>query len=268
MDNAQTVRVAIHGAAGRIGREVVRAVSESTDLALVALIDRIPFQELDTTLGDVPYYTDPVEAFKESHPHVVVDFSLTDASLSMIELALTKDVSPIIGTTGFTEEQIALIESLCNRHNVPAIYAPNFSIGAILLSKLSVIASQFFETVDITEEHHEGKLDSPSGTALGIAKSISDRRSGPFNHTKSDKEPLPGTRGGLYEGIAIHSSRMPGVMANHQVTFGGSGQTLSIRHNTINRSCYTPGVLLAIRKVRSLTGLTIGLDSILELDVL
>ena len=261
------IRVAIHGAAGRVGREVVHAVSESTDLTLVALIDRIPFQELDITLGDVPYYTDPAEAFRKSYPHVVVDFSLTDASLSMIELAITKDVSPVVGTTGFTEEQIALIESLCNRHHVPAIYAPNFSIGAILLSKLSVIASRFFETVDIIEEHHEGKLDSPSGTALGIAKSISDRRSGPFNHTKSDKEPLLGTRGGLYEGIAIHSSRMPGVMANHQVKFGGSGQTLSIRHETINRSCYAPGVLLAIRKVRALTGLTIGLESLLELDV-
>jgi 4-hydroxy-tetrahydrodipicolinate reductase len=261
----QTIRVAVHGAAGRVGREVIRAVDAAPDMTLVAAIDRIPQDELEPLPSDVSYYTDARMGFTHGKANVVVDFSVAPASLAMIPLAVGAGTRPVIGTTGFTEEQIAYLDAQCREHNLGGLLAPNFTIGAVLLGKLAAMAAPYFDYVDILEEHHEMKVDAPSGTAIGIVNAINEAHPEPFAHNEPTREPLPGTRGGESNGIAIHSSRMPGRMAHHQVTFGGPGQTLTLRHDTTNRECYMPGVLLAIRGVGDLTGITVGLDKLMGL---
>ncbi len=265
MTTDSPIRVAAHGAAGRVGREVIRAVAAAPDMALAAAIDRVPPAELDPLPVPVPYYTDVREALEANPADVIVDFSLAAATLAMAPQALALGVRPVIGTTGFTDEQTADLRRLCEEHGVGGFLAPNFTIGAVLLARLAALAAPWFDYADIVEEHHQMKVDSPSGTALGIARAISDARSGPFDRNVPEREPLPGARGADHDGISIHAARMPGRMAHHQVTFGGPGQTLSLRHDTTDRECYMPGVLLAIRRVGSLAGLTVGLDKLLDL---
>ena len=266
MTSQTNIRVAVHGAAGRVGREVLRAVDAAPDMTLVAAIDRIPPpNELEPLPASVPYYTDASTGYRAAKADVVVDFSIAAASYPMVPIALAAGTRPVIGTTGFSEDQIAYLDAQCREHKLGGVLAPNFTIGAVLLGKLAAIAAPYFEYVDVLEEHHEMKVDAPSGTALGIAKSIHDAHPEPFAHNEPEREPLAGTRGGDYNGISIHSSRMPGRMAHHQVTFGGPGQTLTLRHDTTNRECYMPGVLLAVRKVMDLEGLSVGLDTLLGL---
>ena len=189
---------------------------------------------------DVPYYTDVGKALVAHPSDAIVDFSLAQATLDMLPQALAHSTRPVIGTTGFTPEQVERIGSLCAEHNLGGFLAPNFTIGAVLLTKLAAVAAPYFEYADIVEEHHEMKVDAPSGTALGIAKAVHEAHPERFAHNEPEREPLAGTRGGDYEGISIHAARMPGRMAHHQVTFGGPGQTLSLRHDTTDRECYMP----------------------------
>ena len=265
MTNQKPIRVAVHGAAGRVGREVLRAIDAAPDMVLVAAFDRIPPDALDPLPAKVDYYTDTHAGLMHAKADVVVDFSIAAASFPMVPLALQAGTRPVIGTTGFTEDQIAFLDAQCREHRLGGLLAPNFTIGAVLLSKLAAIAAPYFDYVDVYEEHHEMKIDAPSGTALGIAQAIHDAHPDAFAHNDPDREPLPGTRGGNFHGISVHSSRMPGRMAHHQVTFGGPGQTLTLRHDTTNRECYMPGVLLAVRRVRELDGLVVGLDRLMGL---
>jgi 4-hydroxy-tetrahydrodipicolinate reductase len=262
MSNAG-IRVAVHGAAGRVGREVLRAVAASDDMTLVAAIDRVPAESFSELPPEVPYFTDAGEAFAKTQADVVVDFSIAAASYPMMPVAVASGTCPVIGTTGFTDEQIDELSRVCAERKLGGLLAPNFTIGAVLLGRLAAIAAPYFEYVDLVEEHHEMKIDAPSGTALGIARGIHEAHPDRFKSVVPEKEPLTGTRGGDYHGISIHSARLPGRMAHHQVTFGGPGQTLTLRHDTNNRECYMPGVLLAVRKVREFDGLIIGLDKLL-----
>jgi 4-hydroxy-tetrahydrodipicolinate reductase len=265
MVSNSNIRVAVHGAAGRVGREVLRAVDGATDMTLTAAIDRIAQSELDPLPADVPYYNDVRDALTHAPADVIVDFSIAAASLAMIPQALAGGARPVIGTTGFSDEQIEYLDGLCREHKLGGLLAPNFTIGAVLLSRLAAMAAPYFDYVDLVEEHHEMKVDSPSGTALGIAKAISEAHPERFAHNDPEREPLKGARGADSNGISIHSARMPGRMAHHQVTFGGAGQSLTLRHDTNNRECYMPGVLLAVREVRELEGLTVGLEKLMGL---
>ncbi len=259
------INVAVHGASGRVGREVLRAVAEANDMRLSAAIDRFPKSELPRLPVDVPYHTSINQALQDHPTDVVVDFSVASASIAMLSAVVNAGVSPVIGTTGYTAEQIESLRKLCSEQGVGALLAPNFTIGAVLLSKLASLAAPYFEYVDIAEEHHEMKIDSPSGTALGIAHAISEAHESRFARNVPEREPIEGARGAEYNGITVHATRMPGRLAHHPVTFGGPGQTLSLRHDTIDRQCYMPGVLLAIRQVRDQSGLVIGLDKIMGL---
>ena len=263
--SSSAIRVALHGAAGKVGREVLQAVAAAPDMEMVAAIDRVPQQDVPPLPKGVPYYTDARYGLTSCHADVVVDFSTANASVAMVPLALSAGIRPVIGTTGISDAQMAYLDGLCREHRLGGFWAPNFTIGAALLAKLAAMASRFFDYVEISEEHHEAKIDAPSGTALAIAKAISEAHPAPFQRNVPEKEPLASTRGGEYNGMSIHSGRMPGRMAHHQVTFGGPGQTLSLRHDTINRECYMPGVLLAVRRVREWEGLTVGLDKLLDL---
>ena len=184
----------------------------------------------------------------------------------MIPKAIQYKVSPVIGTTGFNEKDLSYISDTCDRNKVPGFIAPNFTIGAVLLGKLAAMAAPYFEYADLVEEHHENKIDSPSGTAIQIANSIHEARLTPFSQNHPSKEPYAGARGASVHGINIHSSRMPGRLAHHQVTFGGAGQALILRHDTNDRECYMPGVLMAVRKVLTLPNFTVGLDQLLDFN--
>ena len=265
MANAFPIRVAVHGAAGRVGREVLRAVAGASDMELVAAIDRLPAAETPPLPVEVAYHTDLAEGLGSAHPEVMVDFTNAEASLAMAPVALAAGTRLVIGSTGFREEHLAHLEGLCAQHGLSAVCAPNFALGAVVLTRLAATAARFFDYADVAEEHHETKIDAPSGTALAIVKAIREAKGGDYQHPTPEREPLEGTRGGSYGGVTIHSSRMPGRMAHHQVTFGAPGQTLTLRHDTMNRECYMPGVLLAVRRVRELQGLTVGLEKLLEI---
>ena len=156
-----------------------------------------------------------------------------------------------------------MLAELSRKNRVGIMVAPNFALGAVVLNHLARIAARFFEYVDVFEAHHEAKIDAPSGTALKLARDIAAERR--FIRKIPEAEPLPGTRGGDYNGVSIHSSRMPGRMAHHEVVFGAPGQTLTLRHDTISRECYMPGVLLAIKEVVKRREFMVGLEKVLGL---
>lgn len=259
MASESGIRVVVHGAAGKVGREVVAAVSAAERFHLAATVDLAEPQ----ALVGAPHYRNVADALNEHPADVVVDFTNAAASMGMAPAALGAGARLVIGSTGFSEEQLRRLEGLVGEHRLSAVLAPNFTIGAVLLMQLASMAAHYFEYVEVVEEHHETKIDAPSGTALALARAIHEGRSDGFRRNVPEREPLAGTRGADYEDISIHSVRMPGKMANHQVTFGGQGQTLTLRHDTINRECYLPGVLMAAERVMKLDGLVIGLDKVM-----
>lgn len=181
----------------------------------------------------------------------------------MARVAVPRDVRPVIGTTGLSEKDLGTLDALSREHGVGILLVPNFALGAVVLTYLVRQAARFFEYADIFEAHHEAKIDAPSGTALAIARAIAEEKR--FKRPVPQKEPLAGTRGGDYNGVAIHSTRMPGRLAHHEVVFGAPGQTLTLRHDTLSRECYMPGLLLAVKEVVKRRTLVIGLEEVLGL---
>ena len=171
----------------------------------------------------------------------------------------------VIGTTGLSPADLSEIDSLCRANDIGAVVAANFSLGAILMIHLAKVAARFFDYAEIIELHHEQKVDAPSGTALSTAKEMVEARGQPFDWAHTQKETLSGSRGGDYQGVAIHSVRLPGLLAHQEVIFGGLGQTLKIRHDTISRESFMPGVVLAIKEVVKLKRLVFGLENLLGL---
>ena len=196
---------------------------------------------------------------------VVVDFSNADGAMSAIRTASAHQVNVVVGSTGLSESNYQEADGLANEHGVGIIIAPNFAMGAVLMIHLAKEASRFFDYADLTEMHHEAKIDAPSGTALAIARAAVEGKSGGFVNVQAEKELIEGPRGGDYEGISVHSARMPGRVAHHELVFGGLGQTLTIRHDSISRESFMPGVTMAIREVVNRTGLTVGLENLMGL---
>jgi 4-hydroxy-tetrahydrodipicolinate reductase len=199
------------------------------------------------------------------HPDVVVDFTVADAGMSSARLALKNGANLVMGTTGLTDADLAEIDEIALKYNKGAVVAANFAIGAVILMHLAKIAAKYLDNAEIIELHHDKKLDAPSGTALATARGMLKARGKPFTFPKTEKETLKGTRGGEMEGIAIHSVRLPGLVASQEVIFGALGQTLSIRHDTISRESFMPGVILAVKEVVKRHGLVHGLDALLNL---
>jgi 4-hydroxy-tetrahydrodipicolinate reductase len=263
------IRVVVHGALGRVGREVVNATCKDADLKLVGAADAkadgnaLP---LPVGSGTVPLSKSLESILTQTEPQVIVDFSVTEASMAMTRLATKHKVNLVIGTTGLSPDNLEEIDRLAKANGVGAVVASNFTVGAVLMIHLAKIAAKYFDNVEIIELHHDQKLDAPSGTAVSTARAISEARGKPFVHPKVQKETVVGARGAELQGVALHSVRLPGLMAHQEVIFGTSGQTLIIRHDTINRECYMPGVVMAVKKVVELKGLTIGLDRLLGLQ--
>jgi 4-hydroxy-tetrahydrodipicolinate reductase len=196
---------------------------------------------------------------------VVVDFTTAEAAAENAAEALARSVPIVIGTTGLGQDQLKEIDELARESHTAALVAPNFAIGANLLAQFARIASKFFDSAEVIEIHHDGKIDAPSGTALMIAQGMRDGRGRPFAGDNVSKHVLPNSRGATAGELHVHSLRMPGFVATHEVIFGGPGQSLTIRHDSIGRDSFVPGVIFAVKNIRGQVGLVYGLDQLMGL---
>jgi len=260
------IKVLVHGAAGRVGQEVIKAVCQEPEMKLVGAVDLKVSGDslaLPDGAGKVPFSVDFAAMLDSCEPDVVVDFTIAKASMPAVRTAAKRGVNLVIGTTGFSAQELEEMQKLAEANEVGIVAAPNFALGAVLMMHLAKIAGKFIDHAEIIELHHDRKLDAPSGTSLLTARAMAEARGKPFLPPAAG-EPTS-SRGQTVEGINIHSVRMPGLMAHQEVIFGASGQTLSIRHDTINRECYMPGVMLAIKAVVKQKGFIYGLDKLLGL---
>jgi 4-hydroxy-tetrahydrodipicolinate reductase len=269
----ETIRVGVSGAAGRMGREVVKAVLAEADLQLVMAVDTHDIgQDVAIVAGlpdpvGVALESDLAEAMATKQPQVVVDFTAPSVVFDNAITVIKAGARCVIGTTGLSPQNVSRIETEVMNHNMAALIAPNFAIGAVLLMKFAQEASRYFDHAEIIELHHNQKLDAPSGTALRTAdlmRQVQPRFGKTNVDENQEKEILLGSRGGKAEGeIHIHSVRLPGLVAHQEVIFGGLGQTLTIRHDSLDRTSFMPGVVLAIRKIVGAQGLIYGLENLL-----
>ena len=241
------IKVGVLGARGRMGAEVVKAVTEAADLELVAALD----------LGD------SLETLKSSGAQVVVDFTTPDSVMANLEFLANNGIHAVVGTTGFDAARIATLEKLIAANpSVGILIAPNFAIGAVLMMEFATKAAKYFESAEIIELHHPNKVDAPSGTAARTASLMAAARA------KAGLSPMPdatsssldGARGALVGDVPVHSVRLRGLIAHQEVLLGGLGETLTIRHDSLDRAGFMPGVLLGVRKVSAHPGLTVGLE--------
>ena len=260
--------VIVNGACGRMGQAVLKAVQEADGLELVGAVDIKGGADTGSLVGlptnGILVETDLEALLARKKPEVMVDFTRPDVVFGNVMTALAHKTSPVVGTTGLSDEQKAEIAKAAEENDTPAFIAPNFAIGAVLLMVMSRQAAKYMPDVEIIELHHDKKLDAPSGTAIQTAAMIAEVRKAHKQGNPDEFEKLEGARGADYEGMHIHSVRLPGYVAHQEVIFGGLGQTLTIRHDSMNRESFMPGVVFAAKKVRSLKGLTVGLDKLLD----
>lgn len=270
------IRVVVTGAAGGVGREVVRAVAKAPDLELVGCVGRHAGvgQDAGEVAGVGPLGVriagELNRVLEEVEADVGVDFTRPDTVMENIHTYLSHGVRPVVGTTGLSEADLREIEETASNLGLGVVVAPNFAVGAVLMMRFARIAAQFFPQAEIIELHHERKVDAPSGTALRTAELIvegwkAERRNMPVPLAEQ-YEKLAGARGGDFEGVRLHSVRLPGLVAHQEVIFGLPGQILTLRHDSTSRESFVPGVLLAIREVLHRPGLSYGLESLLFKD--
>ena len=263
------ITVAVNGVLGRMGRTVLEALEGEPGLVPVGGADARAASDtiaLPGGSGEIPLFAGPAALIERVRPQVLVDFTNGDGAAAAIRAAAPAGVRVVSGSTGITDVVLAEAGQLAREHDVGIIVASNFALGAVLLGHLGSIAARYFEYAEVMESHHEMKIDAPSGTALSLARSLVEGKGGPFVSVVPEKETLPGTRGGTHEGVSIHSGRMPGRLARHEIVFGAPGQTLALVHDSISRDSFMPGVLLAVRRVMTSGALIVGLDRVLGLD--
>lgn len=263
----KTIRVVVHGALGRVGREVVNTLCREPEIQVVGAVEREVAENslpLPDGSGAVPFSSSLETILADCRPDVLVDFTTAQAVMPAVRIAAEHGVNLVIGTTGLTADNLGEIEKLSTAHKVGAVVAPNFALGAVLMLHLAKVAARYLDYAEIIELHHHQKADAPSGTALSTAKAMAQARGKPFSRPPEQGKPAP-SRGEQVEGIAIHSVRLPGLLAHQEILLGALGQTLSIRHDTISRECFMPGIILAIKEVVKRQGLIHGLDTLLGL---
>lgn len=259
-----SIRVAVAGATGKMGREAIIALAAAQDMEPVGATcrqDRGTQLALPDTGSFIPLSTNLEEVLSETKPDVLVDFTNAQTLMAGAPIAGRMGIHMVTGTTSLGDTDLQQLDMISKEHKIGIIVAPNFSIGAVLLVNLAKQAAPFFDYADIVETHHEAKIDAPSGTAQVIADAITQETS--YERNVPEREPIPGARGGEYKGVSIHSLRMAGRVAHHEVIMGVAGQTLTLRHDMISRDCCMPGMLRAVREVGNLKSLVIGLDKIL-----
>jgi 4-hydroxy-tetrahydrodipicolinate reductase len=265
----QNVRVVVVGAKGKMGRETVKAILNEPGLEFVGAVDRtldgVKVSEvLGLDCGDVVFRTDLGQVLLESNADVMVDFTNPHSVKANIDKAIEYGVRPVVGTTGMTPDEIAAWDRACKEREIGGLIAPNFAIGAILMMRFAAQAARYLPHVEVIEMHHDQKLDAPSGTAIKTLELIAKEREAMGQGHPNEKETIVGSRGGDYEGMRVHSVRLPGYVAHQQVIFGGLGQTLTLRHDSINRESFMPGVVLSCKQVMAYTGLVYGLENLLD----
>jgi 4-hydroxy-tetrahydrodipicolinate reductase len=260
------IKVVIFGATGRVGQVLVNSLSREPSVKLVGAVDiKAAGGKLNLPDGTaIPFSSDLEQILAATQPEVMVDFTLAKATLPAVRIAVKHKVGVVIGTTGLTVDNLAEIEQQANSQKVGIIIASNFALGAVLMMHFAKLAAKYMDYAEIIELHHNQKADAPSGTALTTARAMAESRGKPFSQAVDDGKNFP-SRGEKTAGVTIHAVRLPGLMAHQEVIFGGLGQTLTIRHDTIGRECYVPGVLLAIQEVVKQQGLIQGLDKLLNL---
>jgi 4-hydroxy-tetrahydrodipicolinate reductase len=245
------MKVAVLGAKGRMGAETVAAIESASDLTLSSALD----------LGD------SLDQLVKTGTEVVIDFTHPDSVMKNLEFAINNGIHVVVGTTGFDDKKLSELKNLLSKNpKVGALIAPNFGLGAVLMMQFSQKAAQYFESVEIIELHHANKVDAPSGTAIRTAELITDARKQSKKGAMPDasKTIIPGARGAKVGDVPIHSVRSHGYVAHQEVIFGDTGETLSIRHDSINRAGFMPGVLIGVRNVAKHPGLTVGLENYME----
>ena len=246
----EPIRVGVLGARGRMGQQVCQAVDASEDLDLVAMVDA----------GDWLF------SVADAGAQVLVDFTHPDVVMDNVRFAVDQGIHAVVGTTGFTSERLDTIRTwLADVPELGVLVAPNFGIGAVLSMKFAQLAARFYDSAEVIELHHPEKVDAPSGTAARTAELIAQARAdaglGPM--PDATKQSLDGARGADVDGVRVHALRVAGMVAHQEIVFGGTGETLTIRHDSLNRSSFMPGVLLAIRETPTRPGLTVGIEALL-----
>ncbi|KNA93045.1 4-hydroxy-tetrahydrodipicolinate reductase [Gordonia sp. w5E2] len=246
------IRVGVFGSGGKVGQAMVDAVEAAEDLVFTTGVDK----------GD-----DPV-AFVDTDTSVVIDFTHPSVVMDNLKFLIENGIHAVVGTTGFTAERLAQVrEWLSDAPGVGVLIAPNFAIGAVLSMRFAQQAARFFDSVEVIELHHPHKADAPSGTAYRTAALIAESRAqaGVGPSPDATTEELPGARGAVVDGVRVHSVRLAGLVAHQEVLLGTQGETLTIRHDSIDRSSFAPGVLLGVRQIGTRPGLTVGLDELMDL---
>ena len=275
MASDNLIPVVVNGALGKMGREVIKAVAQAEDMTLVGAVDHQPGsqgQDIGEVVGigplEVPILSDLqsvlVLATQEKVQGVMVDFTNPDGVYENVRSAIAYGVRPVVGTTVLSVDQIRDLSDFADKASTGCLIAPNFAIGVLLMQQAAVQACQYFDHVEIIELHHNQKADAPSGTAIKTAQMLAETGK-TFNPAAVEEtETITGAKGGLGPGhIPLHSVRLPGLIAHQEVLFGSPGQLYTLRHDTTDRACYMPGVLLGIRKVIELKGLVYGLEKLL-----
>jgi len=244
------MRVGVLGAKGKVGATMVAAVQATDDLTLSAEVDA----------------GDPLSVFVDTRTEVVIDFTAPDVVMSNLKFLIDNGIHAVVGTTGFTDERLAQVKAwLAEKPDTSVLIAPNFAIGAVLSMRFAQEAARFFESVEVIELHHPNKADAPSGTAVRTAKLIAEARKDLPPNPDATSTSLDGARGANVDGIPVHSVRLAGLVAHQEVLLGTQGETLTIRHDSIDRTSFVPGVLLAVRRIRERSGLTVGIEPLLDL---
>jgi 4-hydroxy-tetrahydrodipicolinate reductase len=244
------MRVGVLGAKGKVGATMVQAVEAAEDLTFTAGVDA----------------GDSLSLFTDSATEVVIDFTHPDVVMDNLKFLIDNGIHAVVGTTGFTDERLNQVRSwLADKADVAALIAPNFAIGAVLSMHFAKQAARFFESAEVIELHHPQKADAPSGTAARTARLIAEARKDLPPNPDATSTGIEGARGANVEGIPVHSVRLAGLVAHQEVLFGTQGETLTIRHDSLDRASFVPGVLLAVRTVREHPGLTAGLEPLLDL---
>jgi 4-hydroxy-tetrahydrodipicolinate reductase len=244
------MRVGVLGANGKVGATMVAAVEAAADLGFSAGVDA----------------GDPLSLLVDTGTEVVIDFTHPDVVMGNLKFLIDNGIHAVVGTTGFTDERLAQVRAwLSERPGVSVLIAPNFAIGAVLCMHFAQLAARHFESVEVIELHHPHKADAPSGTAIRTARLIAEAREGMAPHPDATSTSLDGARGAKVDGVPVHSVRLAGLVAHQEVLFGTQGETLTIRHDSIDRTSFVPGVLLAVRRIREHPGLTVGIEPLLDL---
>jgi 4-hydroxy-tetrahydrodipicolinate reductase len=244
------MRVGVLGAKGKVGATMVAAVQAAEDLALSAEVDA----------------GDSLSLLTDSDTEVVIDFTHPDVVMSNLEFLIGNGIHAVVGTTGFTTERLEQVQAWLADTKTSVLIAPNFAIGAVLSMHFAKQAAPFFDSAEVIELHHPHKADAPSGTATRTAKLIAEARKDLPPNPDATSTSLPGARGADVDGIPVHAVRLAGLVAHQEILFGTEGETLTIRHDSLDRTSFVPGVLLAVRRIKERSGLTVGLEALLNLQ--